>query len=290
MNFKDVYKSSNDCIKADRKLLEDIFKKSEKPAWFNYGRQIISCAAVLICFVTGALFLKQSSPAVPDTNTVYTDPVQKNETVIVQADNGKPELQSEDSATENSVNKSADNILPEKSAVEVPQAKFDIATDTETFSLPRMASGGGSGGSGAACDNISLEEYSDYVGIDFLSISPKLPEGMYVALPSEIIFEKNVQTGDILNDYVQFVALDNDNPNRIMTIELTKSDGDISEFFALNSDNMITIDNYNVVVTAEEKTLKSCFKHNDLWISITSIDVSSEEFDTFLNTLLKKEN
>ncbi len=289
LNFKDVYKSSNDCIKADRNLMEDIFKKSEKPVWFNYGRLAISCAAVVVCIAVGSLFVKQSSPTVPGKKPVYNEPVKSGETVVMQADSEKVRLGIAVDDTKNAANKSVDNTPSETLQTEVPDVESDIKAEPETFLLPKMASGG-SGAGGTMYDSVSLDEYANYIGIDIFNISPKLPDGMYMVLPSEITFEKNSQTGDITGDHVQFIALDSNNPNRIIMTELTKSEGEISSLFTANTNSMVTVDNVEVVVISEENTIKSCFKHNDLWVLITSIDVSKEEFDAFLNSLIKKEN
>ena len=235
------------------------------------------------------MFVKQTLPTVPDTKPLYNEPDKPAKTVVMQADSGKAELGIAADAAKNAANNLVDNIPSVTSQTDVPEAETDNKDETETFVLPRMASGG-SGAGGTTYENISMDEYADYVGIDILSITPKLPDGMYMVLPSEITLEKNSQTGDITGDHVQFIALDSNNPNRIIMTELTKSEGEISLFFTINTNSVITVDNVEVVVTSEGNTIKSCFKHDDLWVLITSIDVSKEEFDTFLNSLIKKEN
>ncbi len=200
----------------------------------------------------------------------------------------------------------AETVAPRESSEK--NATTKMPSDNSSASSVGGASSGrtavsGSGGSGGSAsggasvtsifpveptqtDYMTIADYIDYLGIDIMSLKPALPAGMTVKFPPIVSVTKKPD-GTITDDSVQFSASDENNPSKIITLSTTKLTGTASSVISSSSIPKIKINNYTAAVSYSDTANRAYFKYKDVWVSIASVEVTKEEFDTFLSTLLK---
>lgn len=140
MNFKDIYKSANDNISGDRKLIESIFEKAEnkKSFFVTYYRQISVCASAVILVMTVSILPMFNSdtnkgPAV-QKKVAKVDSVSEQTAAIVPK--SIPDNEYSDKVIEESAEKNNEDIVYQ---IPKTQAKgSSLADKTPSRSLKKQ--------------------------------------------------------------------------------------------------------------------------------------------------------
>lgn len=284
MNFKELYKAANDNIHGDRKLIDDIFEKAtpKKIIKINY-MYLSTCAALVVVIFALSILPKVQNPQ-GDI---------KKSTVVKVTENEKTKKTSDDV-------KSNDENVYDATLENLPIADYNITKDStlkygensEDF-LVRPRAGGGNnskafledaekGGIKAASvieeadfssdtiENITLTlaQYEEYLGFDLSKLSSSLTPGMQIDYPKEIDMIFDSQSGEYVTDDIILVAYDKENSDKQVIFQMSKIGGKIKEEYNKNNDS---------------KKIAH-FKTDNVWMKISSIGISEEEFMTIVDS------
>ncbi len=323
MNFKDIYKSANDNICADRKIIDKIYEKSKKNNFFDAFdlRQFSLCAAALVLIIalsamtnvynnssdsdtrkSVAVKDKQSIPLVKDAkdtktaeNNLENEKIKNNDTTVAKT-------QIKDTEKPSKAEIAGDSEKSREGTAVIPRVISEDATDDthhtgvqtkdakDTAAVARNYSGGGSGassGSGSVedeCIELSIGEYEKYLGIDIDIFEASLPKGMKFDIPSSVSVV--AKDNKYVYDDAQFTAIDTNSPQKTISVSVTRLGGDAKTVLETASSGKTLINNHMCVINKDGPFKEAYFKHNGVWVSIFSVNITDLEFESFINSLL----
>ncbi len=148
--------------------------------------------------------------------------------------------------------------------------------------------GGSSLGSGAerVIKTMNQAEYSQYLGINVNDLIPHMVGDIQLSIPSELEFSYNLQ-GDIIDDAVHIVGGRADNPAQFVGITLSKKDSDVKKTTEINGGLKKYINGYTVVMTNTDNTNYAYCNYKGIWITISSVEISKDEFDIILQNIIR---
>lgn len=225
-------------------------------------------------------------------DSFYSDAPKITESEIVYSPPFDEERTADDKIEENKTSEEVNDNLP-IIASEDPTSR---SKSTEEFTSKAYSGGtssggsaaGGGGGGGARSyrtATLTAEEYFDYLGLGINSFVEAVPQGMTFHIPDNI--EVTIDYNDnYLSDYARFVALDNDNSDKILSVYTTKFDGEAKN--ALKSDyyEIKIINNHKVAISNDASHSEAYFNLNNVWFSVTSANISADDFNNFVFSLL----
>ncbi len=300
MSFKDLYKSAYSNISGDRNLIDAIYEKAEEKPVFNFKYATL-CAASIILVVSLGIFpvinkeskkpnvqiAKKSPESITkvekeiETDTIYTPDEKKikNKNTNV-GDSYQKEEKSEDI-----------NVISQETDISIPSSEKDqIAHDNMTRNTEIISNSGGAFAVAASDvpnenlvnEQMTLQKYYEYLGIENLNFNSSLPYGMSFDMPEYVSVLLNSQTNAIEDDLIQFVAVDSENPQKILTLSTTTKKQNDFRY------NVITdINGINVQKQSNGNTISVYFEYSRAGITVHSYGVSEEDMDMFLKGFLK---
>ena len=180
-------------------------------------------------------------------------------------------------------------------------------TVTEKSRLSRGVSGGSSGGASAGgggsansgstaaisdeqTNNVKIlteHEYSQYLGFGISELIPDRVGDICFDIPDEVSVTYDSENGNITDDVFKIVGTSPDRPSAFVGIELTRLSRDAQNYFMNNSDFRKIINGRTTVVKYLGTRNIACFNYKNVWITISSVDVTEDEFDIILQSIIK---
>jgi len=299
LNFKEIYKSANDSLHADKSIINDMFSEESRKNRFPFGQLTLYATAAVLLLVVGFSYFnitkdngvtvveKKVEPKVqistqntPDSEVTgeIVAPTKKTPGATDDAVVDFAKIQPQEK------NETQENHAVTKEDVPAILAEDNIDVSAEHSGVAVASSGGGGAGMNSrirGTKTLSEEEYKDYIGVDFESMNPVLPEGMSFQIP-EIIFGVNNQNGEITDDSVSFVATDVQKPTKILNVTISK----LSSDFQSGEDSAININGTEIFVSGSDGVYSAQFSVAGLFVFVSSFDMSYEELLSFLNSIL----
>lgn len=130
---------------------------------------------------------------------------------------------------------------------------------------------------------ISYSDYVAYLGWDILECNLSLPEHMELSVPETVQIMRDKESNEFIDDTAIFSFTNTDNPYSYMSVSVTKISNNINRD---GYKSYFTVNETEVFLKENETFTEAYTKHNDVWMYITSIDVSKGEFDAFLKSLI----
>lgn len=317
MNFKEIYKSANDDIHADKALLYNIIEKSENTRKMHFKMQYVYMAASLAAVIAVSFFLKmqpaQKSQMQILKNTEYSSDKNEifSETEVVSpktsadkaANTDKQILSKSVGIKDNndvlpSVNSAEGSVKTEDTLTEISDAE-DIKTENEVAydnsvkindKSPYERSLSGSSArvtffadDGTCREEIGYNDYCDYIGID-ITAKAKLPVGMSFSENESVVFTK--EDDKTVDDKAYFSAFDSNGEKYVQLI--TSKIYDDAEVYLQNNNYEKSIFNgVSAVVIQNQTVYEAYFMYNGTSISVCTNSFSESELTDLLISLTK---
>ncbi len=309
MSFKDLYKSANNNISGDRKLIDVIYEKAEEKPIFNFKYATLCAASLILAISLGVFPILNKQTEKPNVQIAKKPP--ESIVKVKEETNEKKEKQTVDTNTtyvpeeipnENKSTNVSDNYqletesndvnvtLPETDASVPGLNDVQIAYD----SMPKneIISSGGAGtlaiakstsqDDNLANDQMTLQKYFEYLGIENLDFKSSLPYGMSFDMPEHVSVLLSSTTNAIEDDLIQFVAVDSKDPQKILTLSTsTKSQEDFLY------DVITDINGISIKKHTDENSISLYFEYSRACITVQSYGITEEDLDMFLNSFLK---
>jgi len=298
LRFRDLYKEANDSIHADRNLIDKIYLASNKKTKFNM-RVVSLCAASFLIIISLSVLPRFYNEGIAPNSFSFTNEEKITYNNTENVDKSKDSLKKskeakKDLSNTNDVNRLSDyapNSALDKESVD----EFDNSSDSlnqEDTQQAKIAFGGSGASKSAVFETdsnskveyLTLSEYAQYLGINASFFNPILPNGMEMNIP-EIYITKDYKNDNIIDDSVQFVASDINSSEKILSITTTKLDSTYKQIFESNPKTIIN--GCDVAFTKDDSINRAYFKYKDVWVFVSSVYVSEEEFELFIKTLIK---
>ncbi len=269
LKFKDIYKSANDQLHADRNIIETLFEKENKKTIFNYRyASLCGVAAVLILFCVSYGF----------KDDIHKSHTNKSE-IIYSTDSENVPVTEKRVASKNA---NFDTYISDKQK---------LVSDTADMEERKMnnakiatASMENTSEHDALIEVITREEYFEYLGFS-ASLPATLSGGMTIHEPSEYTITRNAQSGQITEDSNVFVVDSIDSPDKIISVTVGRVNPVRTEIGETKNINGI-----NVNISKSESGICADLSTNGIWCYIVSCGVSLEEFESILSDILCNKN
>lgn len=321
MNFKDIYKSANDDIHADRGILNDIIAKSETKHRPHFKVQYVYSAAAIAVVISVSLLAKAPSDIKSDKkivkNTEYSQVNLPDESKIEAASESSSEIDAPSKsiissnggntptaakkktditapAPQSTDSAATESIFEETAAAEQAPAYKHIASNdilkvNVIRSAPRTTMSGGGAAvysqedSATEWVDLPYSEYCEYIGMD-ITKAAALPKDMSFTDYDTVSVQR--ENGEITSDEAHFGAVNADGSKFVQVIT--------SKLFA-DADNYLSDDGYEkssfneteAVVIGEADIYRAYFMKDDTSVSITAHSFSEDELKDLLTSLTK---
>lgn len=284
MNFKDVYKSYNDEIKGDPKILDAILntsKKEDKKIFFIRPSFVGAMAAMVVIAVSvfGFNNFDQKKDSPKRTYIAATNPDDKiiPDTRIVAGNSGEiseitPETQSRTNV-ESNVNTQTPEVPAQTGDYGVMPAEEDGGLTIPDMPMTGRMVPSDSGEFFYEEDMVTTEDCYSYFGFG-VTEKAKLPDDMTFGGNVIINAEKSDETGDM--EYCSFSidAYSQTDPQRILDLCVTKSESGVSpsdvEYFISSETGEIS---------------GGSFSNENILVKVNSIGLTQAEVEELLNSL-----
>lgn len=321
MNFKDIYKSANDDIHADRVILNDIIAKSEYKNRPRFKVRYVYAAATIAIAVSVSMLAKAPSGVKTDKqivkNTEYSRMDLTDENEVGRISDSSEEKTASDKDAPSSVGgdtsavaekqpdiiKDAETItdttrdegiFEEKDTTAQEHAYKHVASNdilriNARQSAPRTAMSGGGTAVYTAADtetvwvDITYGEYCEYIGMDIIA-NAIIPENLHFGDFETVSIRK--ENGEITNDEAHFSAVDSDGGKYVQVIT-SKLFNDADNYLTDVGFEKSIFNGMNVVVIDEDDVYSAYFMKNDTSVGITAYSFSENELKNLLSSLTR---
>ncbi len=319
MNFKDIYKSANDDIHADRAILNDIIVKSESKHRPHFKVQYVYSAAAIAVVISVSLLAKAPSAIKSDKkivkNTEYSQVNLPDESKIDIASESsvkidvpnKSIISSDVGNTPTAAKKQSDitSPAPQSSYTAAPESIYEeTATAEQAPAYKRIASndilkinaiqpaprtvmsGGGTAvytQADTATEWVDLpySEYCEYIGMD-ITKAAVLPKDMSFTDYETVCLQK--ENGEITNDEAHFGAVNTDGSKFVQVIT-SKLFTDADNYLSDGGYEKSSFNETEAVVIGEADIYRAYFMKDVTSVSITAHSFSEDELKDLLSSL-----
>ncbi len=266
LNFKEIYKSANDNINGNKKVIDKLFEK--KTASKTYKIPAICSMAAAVAIVVTAL-----------TYTYRDLPIEQENSVVVYDTNlAKISETHEETA----------KAFTEDDGYAVNDSFGEVYTDTEDNIAFRTKGGGAS--KAAMEDSVEDEtlqvlseaEYLRYLGIGE-NFDLSLPDNVVINKPQEYVIKKSSNGSAVTDDSAEFFITFSDNGSKSIVFTVGKTNpkkclGNLHITACGVRVNMLEIPN----------GLCADLDYNGVWVYAKAQGIGTEEFSKLLSDILSK--
>ena len=319
MKFKDVYKSANSRISANKEILNTLLENNNEKSWYGYFPRVATSLAVAV-ILFAVVFL--NSPASNDVKPNKI--VLKNDTTTQQIGDkqgtatfktsekediaAKPKVINEFSEETEIIRENSENdtvsapVLREtqpiykeyveEAPLEESVGDLDLTPPSQAYSGGVFKSGGGAGSGGAAysvsseeteknVEFLSYKEYFGYIGLSIKNNDILFSKDVSLFFPDSYIVTKDEYTGDIIDDSVSFTFSSQSYPEIAATLTLGKVNPP-----QIAVGDLQIIANHKVYIRESNGVVSARFIIGDAWFSFTSAGLQRHEAITLLSEFL----